>query len=81
MKKIKQLAVQIFCTYAGWLAICMILVVIFGLFSPWSAWIEPGYVWCGVAMWISLAYPLALSIIMIGYAIRNTFFKKWRDKP
>ncbi len=70
----KQKLAQVFCTKAGWLWVCMILVVVFGSLSPWSTFTDDGFVWCGYAMWICFAYPAILSLIMFGYAIRNTFF-------
>lgn len=52
---------QIFCTKIGWLFICLFLTVVFGVLSNWFDWAE-------YAMYISLAYPVVLSIIMLIYA-------------
>lgn len=52
---------QIFCTKIGWLFICLFLTVVFGVLSNWFYWAE-------YAMYISLAYPVVLSVIMLIYA-------------
>ena len=52
---------QIFCTKIGWLFICIAFSVIFGVLANWFDWAE-------YAMFISLIYPVGLSIVMLIYA-------------
>lgn len=73
--KLKDAAYQMFCTKIGWLVISCILVIVFGAFSTRSTLINDGYLWCDYAMFICLIYPLVLTFIMIGYAIKNVFWK------
>jgi hypothetical protein len=73
MKQKNNLFVQIFGTYIGWLIICIILTIIFGIFSTHSTIIENGYLWCDYAVLICLMYPLGLTLVMFGYGIRNTY--------
>ncbi len=54
------------------LVTCMILVCVFGAFSPNSTLIDDGYEWCGYAMYIALVYPAGLGLVMIFYAVKNT---------
>ena len=61
---------QVFGTKIGWLFICLFLTVVFGVLANWIDW-------CEYAMFISLIYPVCLSIIMIVYAwIINPLKKK-----
>ncbi len=60
-EELKNLAIQLFCTKIGWLVICGILFILFGTMSNW-------YPWAVYVMFASLAYPVALSIIMMVYA-------------
>ena len=73
--KLKDAAYQMFCTKIGWLVISCILVIVFGAFSTQSTLIDDGYLWCDYAMFICLIYPIVLTFIMIGYAIKNVFWK------
>lgn len=57
----KQKLTELFCTKIGWLAICMVLVVVFGTLSNWIDWFE-------YLMFASLAYPVILGIVMMAYA-------------
>jgi hypothetical protein len=52
---------QIFCTKIGWLFIFLFLSLVFGILSNWIDW-------CEYAMFISLIYPVGLSLVMIVYA-------------
>ena len=74
-EKLKDAAYQMFCTKIGWLITCCILVIVFGAFSTRSTLIDDGYLWCDYAMFICLIYPIVLTFIMIGYAIKNVFWK------
>lgn len=58
---------QIFCTKIGWLFICLFLTLVFGILSNW-------FDWATYAMFISLIYPVGLSLVMLIYAwIINPF--------
>ena len=57
----KTILIQLFCTKLGWLAICLVLVVIFGTLSNWIDWMQ-------YLMFASLVYPTVLGLIMILFA-------------
>lgn len=57
----KTILTQLFCTKLGWLAICVVLVVIFGTLSNWIDWMK-------YLMFASLIYPVILGLIMILFA-------------
>jgi hypothetical protein len=57
----KQWMIQIFCTKIGWLGICLISSVVFSILSNY-------YDWALVALKISVAYPVILTLIMMVYA-------------
>jgi hypothetical protein len=65
-----------------WLAACCILVIVFGIFSTHSTIIKNGYLWCDYAMFAALIYPIVLTFIMIGYAVKNSYLaiRKWRKE-
>lgn len=52
---------QIFCTKIGWLFICLFLSLVFGILANWIDW-------CQTAMFVSLIYPIGLTIVMIVFA-------------
>lgn len=72
-QKLKLFVLQAFTTYIGWLVICCLCAIVFGTFSTNSTIVEKGYLWCDYAAFISLIYPLGLTLIMFGYAIRNAY--------
>lgn len=60
-EKLKKTLLQIFGTKIGWLFISLFLTVIFGVLSNFYDWAE-------IPMFISLIYPVGLSLVMIVYA-------------
>ena len=59
--KTRHWLLQIFATKIGWLAICGLMTIIFGLLANLYDWAE-------IVMYISLVYPVVLTLIMIVYA-------------
>ena len=60
-EKLKKTLLQIFGTKIGWLFVSLFLTVIFGVLSNFYDWAE-------IPMFISLIYPVGLSLVMIVYA-------------
>ncbi len=52
---------QIFCTKIGWVCICMVLSVIFGILTNW-------FDWAYIGVLVSMTYPVILTLIMLAYA-------------
>lgn len=67
MKKFKQLLIQLFCTYIGWLFISIILIIVFGLLSTHSTFIT-GWIIFDYLMILPGAYIAILTIVMMAYA-------------
>lgn len=59
-KKFKNILVQIFCTKIGWLIVCFLLALIFGLLSNYYDWAE-------IVMYICMVYPFVLALVAIAY--------------
>lgn len=69
--KLKQLFLQIFTTYIGWLFICLLLTFIFGSLSNNSTLIYKGKEWCSYAAYICLIYPFGLTIVSMYKGFKN----------
>lgn len=59
----KKILTQIFCTKIGWLVVCLLLA---GLFLILSDYYDSAFF--VIAMYVSLIYPVVLTLIMIIYA-------------
>lgn len=69
----KNYLIQLFCTKVGWLAVCMVLVVVFGALSNFIEWFE-------YLMFASLAYPVILGIVMMVYAFIINPIRRLKNK-
>ena len=76
MKKIKQIFAQLFCTYAGWLIISAVLIVIFGSLSSHSLFIKNGSIVFDYLLLLPMLYFAIISSIMAYYGIKNMIKKQ-----
>ena len=76
----KKIFAQLFCTKIGWLVVCLVLALLFGVLSN-----QFDLFWAEIAMYASLIYPFILFIIMLVYGIiinpirEHREYKKLRD--
>ena len=59
--KTRHWLLQIFATKIGWLAITLLLAIVFGILGNY-------YDWAAIAMYICFLYPVGLTLVMIVYA-------------
>jgi hypothetical protein len=61
-RKTTQVLLQLFATKIGWLAICSLLIVVFGVLSKFYPWAE-------TAMYISAIYPILLCLALLLFGL------------
>jgi len=70
--KLKNLLLQIFATKIGWLLLTLGSTFLFGVLSNWFDWAQ-------LPMFISLVYPIGLTIVMIAYAWVINPIRDWKE--
>lgn len=71
--KTKRILLQIFATKIGWLAICTLLIVIFGVLSKFYPWAE-------TMMMISSIYPIIMCFLLLLHGLIINPIKEMRNK-
>ena len=71
--KTKRILLQIFATKIGWLAICSLLIVIFGVLSKY-------YPWANTFMMFSSIYPIVMCFLLLLYGLIINPIKKLMNK-
>jgi|LakMenEpi03Aug12_release.lakeMendotaPanAssembly.Ray.scaffolds.fasta_scaffold3782823_1 hypothetical protein len=72
-EKTKRILLQIFATKIGWLAVCSLLIVIFGVLSKY-------YPWANIFMMISSIYPIVMCFLLLLYGLIINPIKKLMNK-
>ncbi len=74
MEKLRFILTQIFCTKIGWLVLCLVLAFVFGCLAT-----EYDFFWCQVAMYVSFAYPVILTVVMLIFAFFINPIREYRE--